>query len=222
MVSNLGSDLAELIPLALVIALSPFSIIPGILILHTPRPRPTSLAFLAGWVLGIAVITAAFVGASDLSRSLGDSPTWTPYVRIAIGVGLIALGLYRWFTRNRSAHAPRWMKSMTSIGPTRAFVTAIALTVANVKVFLMCAAAGAVIGTAELGTKQAWAAAAIFTAIAVSSVALPVLGYLIVGERLDDPLNKLKTWMEENHAGLIGAILIVIGLAVLYKGIHSS
>ena len=221
MVSNLGSDLAELIPLALVIALSPFSIIPGILVLHTPRPRPTSLAFLAGWVLGIAVITAVFVGASDLSRSLGDSPTWTSYVRIAIGVGLIALGLYRWFTRNRSAHAPRWMKSMTSIGPNRAFITAIALTVANVKVFLMCAAAGAVIGTAELGTKQAWAAAAVFTAIAVSSVALPVLGYLIVGERLDDPLNKLRTWMEENHAGLIGAILIVIGLAVLYKGIHS-
>ena len=221
MVSNLGSDLAELIPLALVIALSPFSIIPGILILHTPRPRPTSLAFLAGWVLGIAVITAVFVGASDLSRGATNSPTWTTYVRIAIGVGLIALGLYRWFTRNRSAHTPRWMRSITSIGPGRAFITAIALTVANIKVFLMCAAAGAVIGTAELSTEQAWVAAAVFTAIAVSSVALPVLGCLIAGARLDDPLNKLKTWMEENHAGLIGAILIVIGLAVLYKGIHS-
>ena len=49
-------DLAEVIPLALVIALSPLSIIPGILVLHTPRPRPTSLAFLAGWVLGIGAL----------------------------------------------------------------------------------------------------------------------------------------------------------------------
>ena len=57
-----GSTLAELIPLALIIALSPFSIIPGILVLHTPRPRPTSVAFLTGWVLSIAALTAVFVG----------------------------------------------------------------------------------------------------------------------------------------------------------------
>ena len=50
--TTLLSELVELIPLALVIALSPLSIIPGILVLHTPRPRPTSLAFLAGWLWG--------------------------------------------------------------------------------------------------------------------------------------------------------------------------
>ena len=43
-----GSVLTELIPLALVVALSPLSIIPAVLSLHTPRPRPTGLAFLAG------------------------------------------------------------------------------------------------------------------------------------------------------------------------------
>lgn len=47
--------------------------------LHTPRPRPTSLAFLAGWVLGIAVITGAFVGGSDVSNDgLDTKPTWSP------------------------------------------------------------------------------------------------------------------------------------------------
>ena len=219
--SNLGSVIAELIPLALVIALSPFSIIPGILVLHTPRPRPTSLAFLTGWVLGLATITAVFVGASDLSKRSANSATWTPYVRIAIGIGLIAWGLYRWLTRNRSAHTPAWMRSLTSIKPGRAFLTALVLTVANPKVLLMCVAAGAVIGTADLAVAQSSMAAAMFTAIAASSVALPVLGYLFAGERLDEPLTRLKTWMEDNHAGLIGAILVLIGLALLYKGIHA-
>ena len=221
MVSNLGSSLAELIPLALIIALSPFSIIPGILVLHTPRPRPTSLAFLAGWVLGIAVVTAVFVGASDLSSGAGDSPAWMAYVRIAIGIGLIAWGLYRWRTRHHPAPAPGWMTSLTSIGPGRAFVTGLVLTVANIKVLFMSAAAGAVIGTAKLGITQTWSAVAIFTAVAVSSVSLPVLGCLVAGERLDEPLTRLKTWMEDNHAGMIGAILIVIGLVVLYKGVHA-
>lgn len=219
--SKLGAEIAELIPLALVIALSPFSIIPGILVLHAPRPRPTSLAFLAGWALGISVITAIFVGASDLSAGLGNSPAWAPYLRIVIGIGLIALGLYRWLTRSRSGHTPKWMTSLTSVRPSRAFLTALVLTVANIKVFLMCAAAGAVIGTADLGTTQIWVAAAVFIVIAVSSVALPVLGFLVAGERLDEPLNKLKIWMEQNHAALIGAILLLIGLALLYKGIHA-
>ena len=219
--SNLGSVVPELIPLALVIALSPFSIIPGILVLHTPRPRPTSMAFLAGWVLGIAAITAVFVSASDLSKRSENSPSWTPYVRVAIGIGLIAWGLYRWLTRNRSARTPAWMRSLTTIRPGRAFLTALVLTVANPKVLLICVASGAVIGTADLTGAQSSAALAMFTVIAASSVVLPALGYLVAGERLDEPLNRLKTWMEDNHAGLIGAILVLIGLALLYKGIHA-
>lgn len=213
-------DIAELIPLALVIALSPFSIIPGILVLHTPRPRPTSLAFLAGWTLGIAGVTAVFVEAADLAHGLGNQPASAPYVRIAIGVGLIGWGLYRWFTRNRSAKSPRWLTAMTTIGPRRAFLTALTLSVANLKVLLMSAAAGVAIGTSSLQPFGAWVSVAGFTALAVSTVAIPVLAFQIAGDRLDAPLSRLKNWMEQNHAALIAVILFVIGVALLYKGIQ--
>ena len=219
--TSLASDLTELVPLALVIALSPLSIIPGILMLHTPRPRPTSLAFLAGWTIGIAAITAAFVIASDLAAGLDKQSAAAPYVRITIGIALIAFGLYRWLTRNSAQHSPKWLTSMTSAGPARAFVTALVLSVANLKVFAMCAAAGAAIGTAALGRTGAWQAVAVFTALAVSSVALPVLAYLVAGERLDEPLNRLKRWMEDNHGAMIAVILVAIGAALLYKGIHA-
>ena len=219
--SMVGAELAELVPLALVIALSPLSVIPGILILHTPRPRPTSLAFLTGWTMGIVGITAAFVAASDLAGGLNQAPVSAAYLRVVIGVALIVFGLYRWFTRHRSPHAPRWMTAMTSAGPGRAFLTAALLTVANPKVLLMCAAAGAAIGTAALGRTSSWTAVLVFTAVAVSSVAVPVLGSLIAGERLDAPLGRVKDWMERNHGGLVAGILIVIGAALLYKGIHA-
>jgi arginine exporter protein ArgO len=206
-------------PLALIIALSPFTIIPGILVLHTSRPRPTSLAFLAGWVFGITAITAASTAASDVGS--GDSPAWAPYVRIAVGTGLIALGLYRWLNRHDSAHTPRWMRYIESLQPPRAFLAAIALSVVNPKVLLLCIAAGTAIGTNDLNLPETWAAAMTFTAIAASTIALPVLGCLVAGPRLEEPLDKLKTWMEDNHGGLIGAILVIIGLALLYKGIHA-
>ena len=65
--------LATLIPLALVVAVSPLSIIPAVLVLQTPRPRPTGLAFLAGWLLGLAALTAAFVASSDALGALRES-----------------------------------------------------------------------------------------------------------------------------------------------------
>lgn len=218
--STLKSDLVELIPLALVIAISPLSIIPAILVLHTPRPRPTSLAYLAGWLLGIAVVTAAFVGGADLAGGLNTSPSWAPHVRIVIGVALIAFGVYRWVTRHSSPHSPKWLTSLTTIGPARAFITAAVLTVANPKVLAMCLAAGVAIGTAALGRPVAFQAVIVFTAIAASSVVIPVLAYLVAGERLDGPLSRLKIWMEHNHGALVGGILVFLGAALLYKGIH--
>lgn len=74
MSNSLGSGLTELIPLAAVIALSPLSIIPAVLVLHSLRPRPTGLAFLAGWVVGLATLTALFIGISGLLGGMHDKP----------------------------------------------------------------------------------------------------------------------------------------------------
>lgn len=221
-VSSVSSDLSELIPLGLVIALSPLSVIPGILVLGTRRPRPTSLAFLIGWAMGIAVVTAAFVGGADVSNDgLDSKPSWAPYVRIVLGAALIVFAVYRWLARHRSTHQPKWMAAMSSMGPGRAFLTGIVLTVANLKVFAMCAAAGVAIGTAALGRAGAGQAVLIFTALSTSSVAVPVLGYLLAGDRLGVPLGRVKDWMERNHAALVAGILLVIGAALVYKGIHA-
>ena len=121
MSGNWGSVLTELIPLALVVALSPLSIIPAVLVLHTPRPRPTGLAFLGGWLVGLAALTAIFVEVSNLMGGLGDKPpSWASWLRVVIGAALIVFGVYRWLTRKRSAHTPRWMQSMSKLTPLRA------------------------------------------------------------------------------------------------------
>ena len=221
MSENWGSVLTELIPLALVVALSPLSIIPAVLVLHTPRPRPTGLAFLAGWLVGLAALTAIFVEVSNLLGGVGDKPPgWASWLRVVIGAALIVFGIYRWLTRKRSAHTPRWMQSMSKLTPLRAAATASVLTVANPKVLFICAAAGLAIGTAGLGNPGVWIAEIWYVLVAASTVAIPILAYAVSGDRLDEPLMRLKDWMERQHATLIAVILIVIGLLVLYKGIH--
>jgi threonine/homoserine/homoserine lactone efflux protein len=216
-----GSVLVELVPLALVVALSPVSIIPAVLVLDTPRPRPAGLAFLAGWLVGLIVLTSIFLEVSGFVGGLGGKPpSWASWLRIVVGVALIVLGVYRWLNRNKSAHTPKWLQSMSKLTPARAGVTGLALTVVNPKVLFICAAAGLAIGTTGLEGTRLWLAVLWYVAVASSTVALPTLAYAVSGERLDPLLARVRDWMERQHAVLVAAILVVIGLMVLYKGIH--
>jgi threonine/homoserine/homoserine lactone efflux protein len=216
-----GSVLIELVPLALVVALSPVSIIPAVLVLDTPRPRPAGLAFLAGWLVGLIVLTSIFLEVSGFVGGLGGKPpSWASWLRIVVGVALIVLGVYRWLNRNKSAHTPKWLQSMSKLTPARAGVTGLALTVVNPKVLFICAAAGLAIGTTGLEGTRLWLAVLWYVAVASSTVALPTLAYAVSGERLDPLLARVRDWMERQHAVLVAAILVVIGLMVLYKGIH--
>jgi threonine/homoserine/homoserine lactone efflux protein len=211
----------EVLPLALVIMISPLTIIPAVLVLHAPHPRESGLAFLAGWLVGLSALTAIAIGISDLLGGLRASPPqWASWLRIAVGALLIVFGVIRWLTRRGHDHMPAWMRTLTTVSPARAAVTGAALTVVNPKVLFICAAAGLAIGTDALNPAGTVLSAAVFVGVAASSVAIPVLSYAVAGERLDAPLERLKDWMERHNAALVAAILIVIGLLVLYKGIH--
>jgi hypothetical protein len=217
-----SSALTGLISLALVIALSPLSIIPTVLVLQTPRPRPSSLAFLGGWLAALAVLTALFIGISGLLGGLHRSPpTWASWLRIVAGAALILFGIFRWLTRHRHTEMPGWMRSFTGLTPARAGLTGAVMAVVRPEVLFICVAAGLAIGSAGLEVIRAWISAAVFVAIAGSTVALPVLAYAGAGGRLDDPLARFKDWMERHNAAMLAVVLILIGLLVLYKGIHT-
>jgi hypothetical protein len=219
---NWGSVLSKLIPLGLVIALSPITVIPAVLVLHAPRPRPASLAFLGGWLLGLVALTAVFVGASDLLGDLRQAPpTWASWMRVVLGLVLIVFGVFRWLTRHRQGRTPRWMRSFSNLTPVRAGVTGAVLVPLRPEVLILCAAAGLAIGTGGLSVAGGWISGAVFVVVSASTVAIPILAFVSAGDRFDDALERLKVWMEQNHAALMGVILVLIGLIVLYNGIHA-
>jgi hypothetical protein len=217
-----GSLLTTLIPLALVIAISPLSVIPAVLVLQAPHPRPTSLAFLGGWLLGLAALTAIFVASSGALTGLRNSPpTWASWLRVVLGLALIAFGIYRWLTRHGHTESPKWMRSFATLTPGRAGVTGLVLVVVRVEVLTMCALAGLAIGSSGLSIAADSITGAVFLAVASSTVAIPVLAYAGAGHRLDDSMARIKDWMEKNNAALLAAILVLIGLMVFYNGVHS-
>lgn len=222
MAGSWGTVLTGLVPLGLVISLSPLTVIPAVLVLQAPRPRPSSLAFLGGWLLGLAALTALSVAASGLLGGLDKSPPrWSSWLRVVLGAALIVFGIYRWLNRHGHTESPAWMRSFASITPARAGITGAVLAVVRPDVALICVPAGLGIGTSGLDPVDDWMAAVFFVAVAASSVAIPVLAYLAAGSRLDDTLARLKDWMDRNNSALLAAVLVVIGAMVLYHGIHA-
>ena len=182
---------------------------------------PAGLAFLGGWLFGLAALTALFVAGSGVLGGMHKSPpTWASWLRVVLGSALIVFGIYRWVTRHGHTESPKWMRSFATISPRRAAITGLVLAVVSVEVLLMC--------LRRLGHRhqraRAWSArlsAAFFVAVSASTVAIPILAYAAAGHRLDELLERLKDWMEKNNAALLAAILVLIGLMVLHNGIRA-
>ena len=92
------------------------------------------------------------------------------------------------------------------------------LAYANPKVLLLTAAAGFSIGAAELDPAGTVAIVAAFTVVASISVAVPVLLFAVTGERMLDPLSRVRDWLVRNNAVVMSIVLTVIGAMVLLEG----
>lgn len=213
--------MGEVLPLALGIAASPFPVIPAILLLFTDRARAAAWAFLVGWLLGIAVSTGVFVLLAEVVDQTQDTPTWAAWLRIVAGIALVAYGVTTWLGRKAAAEQPAWMRSISTATPAGAFRLALLLSAANPKVLLLAAAAGLVIGSDDFTARGDVVAVVVFTLVAAVSVAVPVLAYTILGDRVLGPLGVARDWLERNNAAVMAVVLCVIGLLLLQKGVLS-
>ena len=136
--------LGEITALAMVVALSPFTVLPAIaLVVHSDRPRPTGLAFISGWLVAKAAITALFVGVPRLMGGLqGTPPHWTAWLRVAAGVAFILAALWYWRRPGAAAAEATWVDRIKRITPAAAAFVGVALTFLNPKLVFACAAAG--------------------------------------------------------------------------------
>jgi threonine/homoserine/homoserine lactone efflux protein len=211
--------MGEVLALALAIAASPFPVVPAILLLFTARPRPTSLSFLGGWMLGIAAPTTVFVLLADVIDATGAAPTWLSWVRLALGAVLIGYGFRQWARRHADSEPPGWTRSIESSTPLSALRLALVLSVPNPKVVLLAAAAGLDIGAAELTASATVGTVVAFTMVAAVSVAVPVLGYALLGERLLGPLARVKDWLLRSMAAVMALVIMAIGLILVKNGL---
>ena len=214
----MGDVLGELIPLAAIIALSPFPVIPTIMLMFTTRPRANPVAFLGGWIVGIGGATLVFVPLAAILQLPEYLPTWANWSKVVLGAALIATGAVLWFRRTGREKTPAWMQSISKATPSSAARLGSILSALNPKIVVLAAAAGLVLGASELGPSTTAVVLIVFTAIASTTVAIPVLLFLVLGERMLPPLAKIRSWMEANNAAFMAVVFVLIGLLLGLEG----
>ncbi len=176
----MGQGISAILTFAIGVAISPVPIIAVILMLFSQKARVNGPAFLVGWVVALAAVSAVvYVLSHDgnvaTSSTASDSVSWG---KIALGVVLLALARRNWRKRpgpGEEATMPKWLATVESVSPVKALGLGVALAAVNPKNLILTA--GAAAGLAQvpgLSTTDAIVAIAVFVFIASLTIAGPV------------------------------------------------
>lgn len=113
------------------------------------------------------------------------------------------------------AEAPKWMDSIDTFGVGKSFGMGFLLSAVNPKNLLLAVSAAVTIAAAGLSLGGQIAALFVFTLIAASTVAVPVVGYLIVGERADQAFARAKDWLIQNNSVVMSVLILVFGVSLM-------
>jgi hypothetical protein len=211
----------QMLPFALVIALSPIPIVAVIAMLFSQRAIANGIAFLVGWVVGVAGGLALLTWVAEAGGLLGstDAPSTTIVVlRFLLGALLLVAAVRKWRGRPRPGDTvamPGWMARIEGIGPFGAFGLAVLLGGVNPKNLLMNVAAAAVLASEGLRGADRTVAIVLYTAVASSSVALAVGYRALAGERGAVTLERMRGWLAANDATVMSVLFLVFGVKLL-------
>jgi len=192
----------QILPLALIMVMGP-QILTAIFLVTSHEPVKNSGAMLIGVVLAASLSILVWFGLVDLigiDPKEGGSPTTVDYVV----AGLLALLAIRVFMTRGTAETPKWMTTLQEAEPKRAFSLAFLL------IFLMPTDIIAVISTANflhdngLNALEGWPVVAATTLL----MALPILGYLLLGHRARNAMPGIRDWLT-THSWLVNFVVII-------------
>jgi threonine/homoserine/homoserine lactone efflux protein len=216
----MGQAIGQILSFGVGVALSPVPIIAVVLMLATPSGRVNGLAFLGGWIIGIALLgTIVLLAASGASASKHGSPAdWVSILKIVLGVLLLLLATRQWRGRPRGSAEPQlpsWMKAIDHFTPIRSLAIGVTLSAVNPKNLLLVVGAAAAIAQTGASSASQAVALAVFIVIATLGVGAPVAIYFLMGERAGRILDRLHGWMARENATIMAVICLIIGAKLI-------
>ncbi len=216
----MGQAIGTVIPLAIAIAIFPVPVIAAVLLVGSERGRLKGGAFVVAWFIGLAAVGAvvlALSGVLDASKG-GEPATWVDVLLLCLGLVVVALGVKQWRGRPRGgeeAPTPGWMRAIDEFTVVKAAGAGVALTALNPKNLLLVAAAAAEIAELGLSTAHEIAALIVFVLLASAGVLAPLVLAIALGDRSQDLLDAVRSWMGRYNAVIMTVLLLLIGAKLI-------
>ena len=213
-----------LLPLAVVVAISPTTITVVILMLLSGRRALISMVFAVGYMVGIVIDTLLWLllgkGAGLSSSSSSGTVAW---LQLVVGVLLILFAFDQWTKRPKAGETtrvPKWMAAMDDFTLIKSAAVSLVLSALRPKNVLLFGAAAVVIAAGQLGVVDSVVAIAVFTIISASTVLALVIAGIVRKEKMRPLLTRLRSWLETNTTVMMSAVLLLIGVVEIGKGIE--
>jgi hypothetical protein len=202
------------------------TIITTVLMLLSPDAKSRTVGLLVGCLVGVGGAVALFTLLADLlpTQDSGGSSLAAAVIKMVVGVLLVVLALREWRERRGKgdrAELPKWMAGVDSMTPGKALVLGLLLSAVVPKNLLLALSAGLIVGEAGFSSGRAAVVIVVFTAIATSTVAVPVVAHLVAPARLHGPFERLREWLVENNVTIMVVVLLVIGAVIIGNSIAS-
>lgn len=216
----MGSAIGQVLGFAVGVAISPIPIIAVVLMLFSSRAVSNGVAFVVGWLVGLAAVSAIVLAIGLEGSDGGDGGGG--WVKAVVGLVFLFLAVAQWRKRpavGEEPAMPAWMASVDQFTSARAFGLAVLLSGVNPKNLGLTVAAASSIGAVELSSGEEAVVVAVYVLLASCTLLVPVVGYLAARDRMAPVLDELKGWLIANNATVMAVLFAVLGAKVLGDGI---
>jgi hypothetical protein len=205
-------NVLAVLPLAIVMVAGP-QIISSFFFATSEKWQSDSIAYILGAAVGLlVVITIAFLVAKGITSGGTESESGSRTLDFVI-VALLFLAMAYVFSRRRNTKPPKWMGKLQAATPKFTFILGFLLLGFFPSDILTSIAVGAHL--ANHG--ETWLHAVPFVFLTVLFLALPALAVLILGQRAEARLPKVRDWMNEN-SWIVSEIVLAFFIAIVLLG----
>jgi Sap, sulfolipid-1-addressing protein len=216
--------LLEILPLALVAAVTPIAVILSIALHETPRPVANDVAYILGGALVYVVLAVlgviVFNGIQNFGNR-GQPSTLSLKVEVALGALLIAGSAIAFRKRQGRKLPARVEKVLASVSPVKAFFLGIVVLSPGIRNLTLFFLALTFIAASNLHPVSAAILMLAFVAITLSPPAAPLVVALTrPPDRAREIIGTWSSWLERNGQLVLSLVIFLIGAKLLIQGAY--
>ncbi len=216
--------IGELLPKSFGVAVSPMPIVLVMLMLVSARARTNGPAYMVGWIVGCFTLPFLVYLLSD-GASVGADDTadkGANIVQIALGVLFLWFAWTQWKSRPRAGEEPplpRLFAGVDAMGIGMAFGIGAAFAMLNAKNTPIGISVGVGLAQAGVPTPQAISSLVVYALVGASTVIVPVVAVLLLGDSVRGALDTMRDWLVANNSTIMTVLFGFLGTKMLGNGL---